>query len=114
MINQTDQANQDDKNGSCDFLKTMAKTLSQSYDYRVLKRFDPVKEYNIIDIGEEEKLIGIYLDTETTGLDYKKDKIIELALVPFEYSLDGRVFKILESFLASKILARPLMNKLLC
>lgn len=96
QINQTIQTEQ------CKFFETMSRTLSQSNDYRILKRFDPIKQYNI-DIAEAEdnegtKLIGLYLDTETTGLDYKTDKIIELAIVPFEYSQDGRIFRILDSY----------------
>jgi DNA polymerase-3 subunit epsilon len=35
---------------------------------------------------------------ETTGLDLQKDEIIELAMISFTYSLDGRVFEIGETF----------------
>jgi DNA polymerase III subunit epsilon len=77
-------------------LEEIADLLSNNIDYQVLRRFEQVKEYNSID--GEDKLIGIYLDTETTGLDYKKDKIIELALVPFEYGKDGRIFRVLDSY----------------
>jgi DNA polymerase-3 subunit epsilon len=98
MAIQTDQINQNHQTEPCNFFKTMAETLSQSDDYQVLKRFDPVKQYNADTDDEGTKLIGIYLDTETTGLDYKTDKIIELALVPFEYNPDGRIFRILDSY----------------
>ena len=99
MIIQADQTNKDYKKEPCALLEAMAGTLNQSDDYRVLKRFEAIKEYNIIDAAEEEtRSIGIYLDTETTGLDYKNDKIIELALVPFEYSQDGRIFRILDGY----------------
>lgn len=77
-------------------LEEVASLLSKSKNYQVLRRFEKIKQYN--SSNEEEKLIGIYLDTETTGLDYKKDKIIELALVPFEYGKDGRIFRILDSY----------------
>lgn len=70
--------------------------LSKNSDYRILRRMPKIKEYNP-DNGEK-KLIGIFLDVETTGLDYRKDKIIELSLVPFEFTKDGKIFRILESY----------------
>jgi DNA polymerase-3 subunit epsilon len=81
-------------------LENIAKTLNQSNLYRVIKKFERREQYHFYENEENksDKLIGIYLDTETTGLDYKNDKIIELALVPFEYNLDGKVFRILDGY----------------
>ena len=73
-----------------------ATRLNQSSDYRVLKRFIPKKQYH--NSTQEGNLIGIYLDTETTGLDYNNDQIIELALVPFEYDEEGHIFRILNGY----------------
>jgi DNA polymerase-3 subunit epsilon len=78
------------------YIEEIANILEKSNSYQVLKRFEKIEQYNTC--NGEKKLLGIYLDTETTGLDYKKDKIIELALVTFEYSLDGRIYKILDSY----------------
>lgn len=77
-------------------LEEAAEYLSHSTDYKVLRRFTPIKQYNLI--NEVKKLVGIYLDTETTGLDYNNDKIIELALVPFEYDDEGNIYKILDGY----------------
>jgi len=77
-------------------LEESAQYLSQSNDYQILKRFVPSKQYQ--HNTEAKKLIGIYLDTETTGLDYNNDKIIELALVPFEYDTEGNIYKILDCY----------------
>lgn len=41
---------------------------------------------------------GLFLDVETTGLDPAKDEIIELAMVPFAYGLDGRIFQVQKAF----------------
>ena len=77
-------------------LETIASLLSANKDYQVLKRFEQVTEYN--PSNEEAKLIGVYLDAETTGLDYKNDKIIELALVPFEYDNEGNIYRLLDGY----------------
>ncbi|MDQ7005544.1 MAG: 3'-5' exonuclease [Ghiorsea sp.] len=43
--------------------------------------------------------LGIVLDTETTGLDTKKDKIIELGFIAFEYDAgSGSIHRILHRF----------------
>lgn len=42
--------------------------------------------------------LGLFVDVETTGLDPVRDEIIEQAMVPFVYGLDGRIFDIGEPF----------------
>ena len=41
---------------------------------------------------------GLFVDTETTGLDPARDEIIELAMVPFTYGLDGQGYAVGEPF----------------
>lgn len=74
----------------------LAKALEQTGDYRVLRRLKPCAHYHRPD-GTETKL-AILIDLETTGLDATKDEIIELAMVPFLYSSDGRIFEVQEPF----------------
>ncbi len=70
--------------------------LTATGDYKVIRRLGPVERYHE-DTGAE-KQIGLYLDTEATGLDPDQEKIIELALVPFEYDAEGRIYRILPAY----------------
>ncbi len=71
-------------------MEDLIKTLEQNDEYRVLRRFSKVNQYH--KSNAENKLKGLFIDTETTGLDYKQDKIIEIALIPFEFNQDGKIF----------------------
>ena len=70
--------------------------LTATGDYRVIRRLKPVDRYH--DDTGAEKQIGVYLDTEATGLNPDLEKIIELAMVPFEYDAEGRIYRILPAY----------------
>lgn len=59
--------------------ETMAAALERHPDYRVLRRLRPVQHFDRVAQGPLLRLV--LLDTETTGLDHGRDKIIELALL---------------------------------
>ncbi|HET7463626.1 MAG TPA: 3'-5' exonuclease [Longimicrobium sp.] len=77
-------------------LERIADALDSTGAYQVARRFRPRARY-----AEDDgtpTLTGLFVDVETTGLDSKADAIIQLALVPFEYSPeDGRVFAVGEA-----------------
>ncbi|SOB87143.1 DNA polymerase-3 subunit epsilon [Sphingomonas guangdongensis] len=77
-------------------LENLAKLLCASGDYRVQRRLSPRSTVSPPD-GTPTKS-ALLIDVETTGLDVQKDEIIELAMISFTYSLDGRVFEIGETF----------------
>lgn len=76
----------------------MAEALSRSADYRVLRRLVP-RPTSMAAPGQETRT-GILLDTETTGLDHASDEIIELGLVKFDYTPDGRIAGVRDTFSA--------------
>ncbi|MDA9976070.1 exonuclease domain-containing protein [Alphaproteobacteria bacterium] len=77
-------------------LDRLVDQLEATGDYRVLRRIAPRQEFNKED-GAETK-IGLIIDTETTGLDPRTSEIIELAMLAFSFSPDGRVFRIADVF----------------
>ena len=79
-------------------LAAMAEALSLSPDYRVLRRLAARPTY-IPTMGQEVRT-GVLFDTETTGLDHVKDEIIELGMVKFDYSPDGRIVGVRDTFSA--------------
>lgn len=77
-------------------LAAMAEALATSADYRVLRRLVPRATFAPA-VGQTEK-IAILLDVETTGLDQRKDEVVELGMVKFGYLPDGRIAGIRDVF----------------
>src|SRR5687767_2011817 len=72
--------------------------LTQSGEYRVIEKYHKPDFYHLDESLPSAKKRGIFLDVETTGGDYKQDKVIELGMAVFEYAPDGRIFNIVEEF----------------
>ena len=68
-------------------MEEMAQRLEDSGNYRVLRKLQP-RPIRQRTVSETHK-IGVILDTETTGLDPRKDEIIELGMIAFTYDENG-------------------------
>ena len=87
-------------------LNEMAATLQASGEYRILRRLQPRDAYHKPDGSRLHR--GVYIDVETTGLDPSTDEIIEIAVLPFDFSSDGRIFAVHESFESFRDPGRPI------
>ena len=87
-------------------LEQMATRLEACDGYRILRRVTPRCYVHVPDDTVTQR--GIFLDVETTGLDPTTDEIIELAMVPFDFTDDGRIFSVHESFDELRDPGRPI------
>ena len=87
-------------------LEAMAQALEASGDYRVIRRLK--SRLGEIPPPGVPVRNGLVVDVETTGLDPRRHEIIELAMTPFSYGLDGAVFMVGESFQALRQPSEPI------
>ena len=66
-------------------LDRLAQVLAASKEFRVLRRLQRRDRYHSTD-GAATRL-ALFVDVETTGLACDRDRVIELAAVPFDYGL---------------------------
>jgi DNA polymerase-3 subunit epsilon len=83
--------------------------LEKSGQYKVIERLNSPDRYWQ---GEPNTArVGVVLDTETTGLDTGRDKIIELGLIAFEYDAGtGLIYRILHSYDGFEDPGQPLQD----
>ncbi len=87
-------------------LEELAAKLGESPDYRILRRIKPRASLGIPITADLRQ--GLFLDVETTGLDPMNDEIIQLAMVRFTYSLDGKICDVSEPFDQLRQPSRPI------
>ena len=60
---------------------------------RTLHRLELPVRFNVPDNVPVRQ--GLYVDCETTGKDWARDEVIEIALLPFTYTLSGHIVEVL-------------------
>lgn len=71
-------------NGGCE----VAPTIEEREDVRILRRID-VRDGPTGEGTDKGPHVGLVVDVETTGLDFERDAVIELAARRFRYDDDG-------------------------
>ena len=78
-------------------VEALAVEVGQHPDYRVLRRLDTSIAYPAL--AGPNVARAVILDTETTGMEFGTDKVIELGLVVFEYErTSGQVGQVLGTY----------------
>jgi DNA polymerase III subunit epsilon len=78
-------------------LEQLARQLEQASDYRVLRRVPEISRY-ATEAPATAVCRSLIVDVETTGLDPMRDKIIELAILPFDFSSAGGLYAVHEGY----------------
>ncbi|EPE97006.1 3'-5' exonuclease [Rhizobium grahamii] len=74
----------------------MARSLEATGDYKILRRLParPVVTERKADFTR----VGVIVDTETTGLDHRKDEIIEIGAVAFSFDDNGTIGDVIDVY----------------
>lgn len=91
-------------------LEEMAALLERSGAYRVQRKLAPLVTRKAP--ADVQLRTGLFVDTETTGLDVGRDEIIELAMVPFAYGIDGEIYAVGAPFEALRQPSKPIPREI--
>jgi DNA polymerase-3 subunit epsilon len=88
--------------------ESLARQLDETGEFKVLRRFVPRAGYGAADPGEETRR-ALFVDVETTGMQWATDKIIEFAGVPFTFGKDsGRIISVEPAVVSLEDPGRPI------
>lgn len=93
-------------------MQELIRQLEDTGEYRVIKRFEPVTCYHVKSEQCTDIKQAIFLDVETTGMNPATDKIIELAMVPFEFDSSGKIYDVLRAYNAFQDPDMPIPQKI--
>jgi len=89
-------------------LEALARQLDKSGEFKVLRRFTPASSYGSLAAGETPQT-ALFVDVETTGMQWGNDRIIEFAGVPFTYGpTSGRIVSVGTPYVSLEDPGRPL------
>ncbi|WP_312365839.1 3'-5' exonuclease [Ensifer sp.] len=74
----------------------MVDHLEATGRYRVLQKLEARPVVSAPRAGFP--LVGVILDTETTGLNHRKDEIIEIGLIAFTFDAEGRIGDVIDVY----------------
>lgn len=74
-------------------VNALARSLERHPDYRVQRRLPQFAKEQIPGL-RKGVISGVALDVETTGLDYRQDRVIELAMCRFWADENGRIVEV--------------------
>ena len=87
-------------------LERCASVLEASGEYRVLRRLRLTTALGLPEGVPARR--GVIVDVETTGLDPATDEVLELAMLAFDYSIDGAFVSAVASFDQLRDPGRPI------
>lgn len=88
--------------------EALAHQLDETGEFKVLRRFKPRLSYGDLERGEDSRS-GLFVDVETTGMQWMNDRIIEFAGVPFTFGVEsGRITRVGTPFVSLEDPGRPL------
>ncbi len=86
--------------------------LHSTGEFMVLRRLNLERDSRFTGKAIKGGSIGLCLDTETTGLDHGRDRIIELGIVAFEYDpSSGEISRIIDRYNGFEDPGRPLSGE---
>ncbi len=89
-------------------------TLLSTGDFVLLRKLDLARDNRFTRKSVSGSRIGLCIDTETTGLDYTQDRIIEMGMVAFEYDpATGAIIRITGRYSGFEDPGAPLADEII-